>query len=386
VAGRRSRPSTLTIRLIRGALGVHLGKTLSAYIARHFFLWFCGVYGAMTVVTFLADYIELIRRGGAKVQATLGLLFEMAALQSPQTAQEVLPFAVLFGTMLAFWRLTRHNELVIVRTAGISVWQFLMPAVLVALLIGIVAVTIFNPIASVAAAAYEKLDARILGGGSDHTLLSNAGFWLRQSDGAGNQIIIHGGKFASPDLVLDNVSIFFFDDRTKFTSRIDARTARLETGNWLIEDGVRWRPDKPPESLASWRLPTRLTPRKIEQSFASPETMSFWDLPGFIELLKRSGFPAQRHRLQYDVLLARPFLICSMVLVAAIFSLRMQRRGGTTIMIVGGVASGFVLFVVSNIVFALGISATVPVALAAWTPTAVSLIFGASILLHLEDG
>ncbi len=386
MAGRRRRPRTLTIRLIRGALGVHLGKTLSAYIARHFFLWFCGVYGAMTVVTFLADYIELIRRGGAKVQATLGLLFEMAALQSPQTAQEVLPFAVLFGTMLAFWRLTRHNELVIVRTAGISVWQFLMPAVLVALLIGIVAVTIFNPIASVAAAAYEKLDARILGGGSDHTLLSNAGFWLRQSDGAGNQIIIHGGKFASPDLVLDNVSIFFFDDRTKFTSRIDARTARLETGNWLIEDGVRWRPDKPLESLARWRLPTRLTPRKIEQSFASPETMSFWDLPGFIELLKRSGFPAQRHRLQYDVLLARPFLICSMVLVAAIFSLRMQRRGGTTIMIVGGVASGFVLFVVSNIVFALGISATVPVALAAWTPTAVSLIFGASILLHLEDG
>jgi lipopolysaccharide export system permease protein len=363
-----------------------LGKTLSAYIARHFFAWFCGVFGAMAVVTFLADYIELIRRGGSKIQATLGLLFEMAALQSPQTAQEVLPFAVLFGTMLAFWRLTRNNELVIVRAAGVSVWQFLTPAVLVALLIGIVAVTIFNPIASVAAAAYEKLDARILGEGSDETLLSNAGFWLRQSDGAGDQIIIHGVRFASPDQMLDTVSIFFFDDRTRFTSRIDARTARLETGYWLIEDGVRWRPDKPSESFAHWQLPTQLTPRKIEQSFASPDTMSFWDLPGFIELLERSGFPAERHRLHYDVMLARPFLLCSMVLIAAVFSLRMQRRGGTTMMIVGGVASGFVLFVVSNVVFALGISANVPVALAAWTPTGVSLIFGASTLLHLEDG
>jgi lipopolysaccharide export system permease protein len=75
-----------------------------------------------------------------------------------------------------------------------------------------------------------------------------------------------------------------------------------------------------------------------------------------------------------------------MVLIAAIFSLRMQRRGGTTLMIVGGVASGFILFVVSNIVFALGISDKVPVALAAWTPTGVSLIFGISTLLHLEDG
>jgi lipopolysaccharide export system permease protein len=363
-----------------------LGKTLSAYIARHFFVWFCGVFGAMAIITFLADYIELIRRGGSKIQATLGLLFEMAALQSPQTAQEVLPFAVLFGTMLAFWRLTRNNELVIVRAAGVSVWQFLTPAVLVALLIGIIAVTIFNPIASVAAAAYERLDARILGEGSDETVLSNAGFWLRQSDGAGDQIIIHGGKFASPDVVLDNVSIFFFDDRTRFTSRIDARTARLESGSWLIEDGVRWRPDKPLESFAYWQLPTQLTPRKIEQSFASPDTMSFWDLPGFIELLERSGFPAERHRLHYDVMLARPFLLCSMVLVAAVFSLRMQRRGGATMMIVGGVASGFVLFIVSNLVFALGISADVPVALAAWTPTGVSLIFGVSSLLHLEDG
>jgi lipopolysaccharide export system permease protein len=75
-----------------------------------------------------------------------------------------------------------------------------------------------------------------------------------------------------------------------------------------------------------------------------------------------------------------------MVLVAATFSLRMQRRGGATLMIVGGVASGFLLYFVSDIVFALGLSTKIPVALAAWTPTGVSLIFGTSMLLHLEDG
>src|SRR5579871_4213895 len=127
-------------------------------------------------------------------------------------------------------------------------------------------------------------------------------------------------------------------------------------------------------------------PAQNRTEFRVADTMSFWDLPGFIKLLERSGFPAQRHRLHYDVLLARPFLLASMVLVAAVFSLRMQRRGGTTLIVVGGVASGFVLFVVSNIVFALGLSAKVPVALAAWTPTGVSLIFAASVLLHLEDG
>jgi len=56
------------------------------------------------------------------------------------------------------------------------------------------------------------------------------------------------------------------------------------------------------------------------------------------------------------------------------------------LMIVGGVASGFLLYFVSDIVFALGLSTKIPVTLAAWTPTGESLIFGTSMLLHLEDG
>ena len=95
---------------------------------------------------------------------------------------------------------------------------------------------------------------------------------------------------------------------------------------------------------------------------------------------------AERHRLHFNVLLARPFLFCAMVLVAATFSLRMQRRGGATLMIVSGVAAGFLLYFLSDIVFALGLAAKIPVLLAAWTPTGVSMIFGASMLLHLEDG
>src|SRR5690349_5251652 len=186
----------------------------------------------MVIITFLLDYIELIRRGGAKIQATLGLLFEMAALKLPHTAQEVLPFAILFGTMLAFWRLTRNSELVVARAAGVSVWQFLTPAVLVAFLIGVLAVTVFNPLASLTEAAYEKLESHVLRQGSDQLSLSSAGLWLRQSDPSGNQIIIHAGKIASQQLILDAVTLFFFDEATRFTSRVDARSARLDRGDW----------------------------------------------------------------------------------------------------------------------------------------------------------
>ena len=66
------------------------------------------------------------RRHGPKRR--FWLLLEMAALKLPHMAQEIMPFAILFGTMMAFWRLTRSNELVVARAAGVSVWQFLTPA------------------------------------------------------------------------------------------------------------------------------------------------------------------------------------------------------------------------------------------------------------------
>ncbi|HUZ74353.1 MAG TPA: LPS export ABC transporter permease LptG [Stellaceae bacterium] len=362
------------------------GKTLFRYIAVQFLGWCGGVFAAMLSIVFLLDYVELIRRSGAKPDATLLVLLEMTLLKQPYMAQQMMPFVVLFGTMMAFWRLTRSNELVVARAAGVSVWQFVAPPLAGAFLIGVLTVTVFNPVASVMQASYERLDDRILRNGSDRLTLSRTGLWLRQSDGSGIQSIVHADRYFAKDQALSGVTILFVADDRNLSQRIDAREARLGDGKWEVVDGSEWRPNAAPEHFDRIDVPTNLTPRKIQDSFAAPETMSFWELPSFIRLLESSGFPALRHRLYFNSLLARPLLFAAMVLIAAPFSLRMQRRGGTATMIAGGVACGFALYFLSDVVFALGLSATIPLALAAWTPAGVSTLLGLSLLLHLEDG
>src|SRR5438105_5480365 len=220
----QSRPDRRRAPLRRqgtGGISVQVARILSAYIARQFFTWFAGVFGTMVAVTFLLDYLELLRRAGGRAQAGWGVLLEMAALKLPHTAQDVMPFAILFGTMLAFWRLTRSNELVVARAAGVSVWEFLTPAVLVALLVGVVAVTVFNPIASSMEASYEKLDSRVLRQGGDPMSLSRGGLWLRQSDAADGQILMHGEKHTASDMLLHNgVTVFFIVRIITFTMHI----------------------------------------------------------------------------------------------------------------------------------------------------------------------
>jgi lipopolysaccharide export system permease protein len=362
------------------------GKTLFRYIARQFLGWCGGVFAAMLSIVFLLDYVELIRRAGQKPEATLLVLLKMALLKQPYMAQQIMPFVILFGTMMAFWHLTRSNELVVARAAGVSVWQFLAPPLSVGFAIGVLIVTVFNPIASAMQASYERLDDRILRSNDDQLTLSRTGLWLRQSDGAGNHSIVHAERYFTDHKALRGVTMLFIAKDRKLDKRIDAREAQLDAGKWDVIDGTIWRPTQPIESFTRVEIPTNLTPRKIQDSFAAPETMSFWELPSFIRLLESSGFSALRHHLYFDALLARPLLFAAMVLIAASFSLRMQRRGGVAIMIAGGVAAGFALYFLSDVVFALGLSATIPVALAAWTPAGVSCLLGASLLLHLEDG
>jgi lipopolysaccharide export system permease protein len=362
------------------------GATFSRYLAGRFLVWCISVFVAMEVIVFLLDYLELIRRGASRPGVTLLSLLEMAALKQPYMAQQIMPFAILFGTMLLFWRMTRSNELVIARSAGISAWQFLTPAVVVSFLVGVFAITIFNPIASVTQARYEALEAHVLQTSSNNMTVSHTGFWLRQSSEDGTAAVIHADTMRMPQTQLTNVTFLTYAEDTKLTGRIDAESAVLGQGSWLIKSGTRWTPTRQSTPFAQLQLPTNLTPSKIQEGFAAPETMSFWQLPGFIALLERSGFSAQRHRLYFDALLARPILFSALVVVAAVFSLRMQRRGGVAWMIGAGIACAFALYFLSDVVLALGLAAAIPVTLAAWTPAGVTWLIGASLVFHLEDG
>jgi lipopolysaccharide export system permease protein len=309
----------------------------------------------------------------------------MALLRLPQLAQEVMAFAVLFSAMATFWRLTRTNELVVARAAGVSVWQMVAPAAALAALIGVAASTLLNPLSSVLLQRFERLEARHTGETASTLSVSETGLWLRQANGSG-RAVIHAQRVRQADMTLFDVVVFRFDAADRFTRRIDAERARLADGRWVLRDALLTAPGRDGTREARVAVPTELTADKIYRSFAPPETVSFWRLPEFVDLLENAGFAAEPHRLQFHRLLAKPLLFAGMVLLAAVFSLRQHRRGGVAATIAAGVLTGFGVFVLSNLVFAFGLSATLPVPVAAWTPALIVAMLAAATLLHLEDG
>jgi lipopolysaccharide export system permease protein len=364
---------------------VRLSLTLSAYIGRQFAVRFGAVLLALTALVYLLDTIEMLRRASTRQEVTLPIVLQLSLLKLPQLIQEMIPFVVLFTTMLTFWRLSRSHELTVVRAAGISVWQFLLPALAIALLIGGFRLAVLNPVGAVLYASYEQTESKLFRGRTSLLAVAQSGFWLRQTDGRSNAVI-HAQRVSSQEMELYEVIIFQYENPDRFVGRIDAAAARLEPGAWLLKDARISAPDRAAHFEPTYRLPTDMTLERIQESFASPETISFWELPAFIRVLENAGFSAVRHRLYWHRLLAGPLLLFAMVLLAATFSLRPPRRGGTLMLVVAGIAAGFLLYFISNLVAALGQNASIPVALAAWTPAGVSTLVAVTLLLHLEDG
>lgn len=359
--------------------------TLSLYLGRHYLVATLSVFVVLALLAYTFDTVELLRRASGRVEATLDLVLEMSLLKLPELTTHLFPFAALFGGMLALSRLTRSQELTVTRAAGVSVWQFLFPGLAISFLLGAFVVTVYNPVSAAMLARFESIEAKVLRGRSSMLAVSSGGLWLREADSHG-QIVVHALRVARQGIQLHDAIFFYYEGSDRFIKRIDAASATLESGQWELRNAAISYPDKPAEWHETLKVPTTLTFDRIQESFASPSTISFWQLPDFIHTLETAGFSAARHRMHYYSLLTVPVLLCAMLLIAASFSLRLTRRGGIGLTLAGGVAAGFLFFFSVEVMEPFGLNGTLPVSLAAVAPTAVFVMLGVSLLFHLEDG
>lgn len=346
----------------------------------------CAVaLAAIAALAFLLDAVELARRVSGDDDAPFSLVVGMAALHLPYLAQRAIPYVVLIGALLSLGRLNRDNELAAMSAAGASTPQLLFPTVLTAVCIGAVSVAAFGPLASGALARFQELDNKYLRERAAGFATPRNGLWLREpgEDGAW---VVHAEDVDPPNARLSDLFILRYDSHDRFVERIDAASAEIGAGRWLLRDATVTGPAHRRERHETFRLETDLTVSRIQDGFAAPETQSFWDIPAFVAELDRAGFSSLRHRLHWHAALATPLALAGMALLAAPFALGPWRARKTGPLLAAGAACGFVYYVFSDVVTAYGLNGRIPYALAAWAPAATAALIGGGLLLHGRRG
>jgi lipopolysaccharide export system permease protein len=368
-------------------LAANFSPTLSRYLAKIYTLNVLNMTVILCGVVFLFDVIELLRRAAKAGNVAFTSVLQMGVLKLPEMLQVIAPFIILFAALFTFWQLARRHELVVLRAAGISAWQFLLPIMTVAATIGILFTTALNPLGAVFYSHYNGLENKYLEQNKNFVAVFQDGIWLRQdqADGSGF-IVIHAGSVDVAVWRLTDVMALYIDDNGSLTKRFDAQAAELKKGQWMFRGVTESVTGGTSTQFKTITVPTKLTGQDIEDSFAQADALGFWSLPNMIYTLDSTGFDSTKLRIHLQNLLAQPFLFAGMILLAAIVALRPQRAGNTFVFIVSGVMAGFGLFFISSFLQALGSSHQIPVFLAAWSPALLCLLLGSSALLTLEDG
>jgi lipopolysaccharide export system permease protein len=337
------------------------------------------------VLLVLVDYIEMVRKTSGLATASPIIVAETSLFRVPQLLEKMMPFCVLIGAMTCYLALSRRLELVVARAAGVSAWQFTAPALASAILLGTLATIAYNPMSANLRELSKRMEAELFGSAPGGGIQDASGFWINQIN-PDSQTIINAARSEQQGARLTGLTLFRSDPEGHFKERIEAREATLEDGYWLFKSVRRYTLDAPPVEQESFRLPTSLTLSQVRNSFSTPETVSFWQLPSYIRSSENSGFASAGYRLQYQKLLAQPFLLAAMVMLAASVSLRFFRMGGVQKMVLSGVGAGFLLYVLSKVTEDLSKAELMHPIAAAWLPVLVGGLTGFLALLYQEDG
>ena len=360
-------------------------RTLSRYFAGRFLVAVTATFIGIFILVALVDYIDLMRKSSDVPDAPASQLALMSLYRVPQIMEILLPFSVNVGAMVCFFGLSRRMELVVARGAGMSVWQIITPAILVAIALGICGTLIYNPISASLREASKRIEAQIFGHSQTALEIFDGGYWVRQRGGDGESIL-NALQSRDQGLNLTSVTAFTFSETGEFKERIEAAEAELTPGAWELHQARVYEADAQPRQYESYLLPTRLTREQVAETFAAPDTVGFWHLSRYIQFAEDFGLAASGYRLQYQLLLARPFLLASMILLAAAVSLRAFRFGGVPQRILMGIAGGFAIYVLSKVTEDLSKADMLYPLVAAWLPIVTGGLSGFLVLLYEEDG
>mgnify|MGYP001196085289 CR=1 FL=1 len=361
-----------------------LSNLFFKYLAREFLAKFAVFFFILIGIVYLFDTIELIRRASGD-DIPLSALFILALYKSPDVGQQILPFITLFAALATFRSLSERQELVCIRAAGLSAWQFLIPIITTTFIISLAYLTILHPLSAASMGKYESLQNLYFGDGVETITVIDDGLWIRQEDNTGN-FILKSSELNAQTWTMKDVTVFFFDADNTHIQRIDAKTAHLKNDEWVFNTVSVHRKGQPPALLPSLSLTTTLTTQTITESFSNPQTISFWRLPYFIRAVQKTGLETTEIQAYYQSLLAQPLMLISMVFMAAAIALRTQRTSGLTPIIIGGIGFGFIAFFLSGFLRALSMGHDIPIIMGSWAAPVLILLTGITFLAQLEDG
>lgn len=328
-------------------------RTIRRLIYREVFASVVFVTVGFLALFFFFDFVDElpnVSRGSSAYRLTQALAY--VTLMVPSHLYELLPIAVLIGTIFVMARLAQSSEYTILRTSGLGPWRALRTLLMLGLIFTLLTFAAGDYLSPMADRTGQLLKARLEG----RISVGQTGAWLKEKQSFHTYNVNVGAL--TPDGNMQSVRIYEADSRGFLVSITQAPRARFEDGGaWVLENAERSEftmqgaatPKIETVKLPAYRWPTEITPEMVSVALLKPDRMGTFDLFQYIQHLEANGQTSQRYEIEFWRKLFYPLSCMVMVVLALPFAYLHFRSGSITSYVFGGVLIGISFFLLNNV-------------------------------------
>lgn len=295
-------------------------------------------------------------------------------LKMPGRIYELMPIAVLIGTLYALSTMARHSEITVFRVSGLSTGSLLLGLLQVAVFCALITFLIGEVVAPPAERAAQRLRLSQKGQTVGQDLRS--GLWVKDERSFINV------KVVLPDTRLRGIRIYDFDDSAKLRSVTDAlEGSYIPPASWRLSGVVRTnlRDDRAEViQLPDQEWHSALNPDILAVLMVAPERMSLLHLSAYVKHLAENNQKTQRYDIALWKKVIYPLAALVMVALALPFGYTHNRVSGVSLKIFSGVMIGVFFYMLNGLFSSLG-------AINSWSPV-VSAIAPSALFLLAAGG
>lgn len=288
---------------------------------------------------------------------------------------DALPILVLIGAIVGLLNLQSTRELTVIRATGISIWRAMRAPVIAMLLLGAF-------VAAVVDTGVVTL-MRGLSPASQQTRTGNSDpVWFEERQ-PGQRYFMQAAFVDPGGESLQGVVVFMLETPRL---RIEAETARLEPGRWLLQNAAIFRSNSVPERAATYAVPTSSTRADIRARLSSVNDLTLFELAS--GLAGQRGDTSERAATQARLykLIGLPLTLVGSLVIAFAFTSGYRRTNRYGASVLYGILLGFVVYAIAEMANRAAYAGAMQPAVAVLGPSLLAIVAGATVLLNREDG
>jgi len=351
---------------------------ISRYLNKEFFINIAMIMLGLIALFSFFDFVQEINDLGKGGYGLIQVI-NYVILSMPGHVYEVIPLAVLIGSMYTVGELSQNSEFTIMRSSGLSIKKIASSLIYVGLFFCFLTFLIGDLISP-----NSEKNAQQLKISSTDSVVSQefkSGFWIKDGKSFVNI------ENVLPDSSLEDIHIYEFDKNFKLRTIVNAKQGKFEDGQWKLNDVALTLLDEEKittTSIENGNWKSLIRPEMMNALIISPEKMSTINLGKFIKYLKLNNQKVTRYEIAFWEKLMHPIMPLVMLIFAIPFGFLQERSGGKYLKMFLGIIIGITYQILNTMTRHIGLLNDWQPFISSLIPTIIFLSIGLYLISKFE--